>query len=113
MSHPLVCAAGYPNPMKEGSFELTQVRATVSNPAASVRITLIEDPNIKRGDKVGKIYTNDFIQQGATRILDTKLDANTGGDVDIIFAEPIKVHYGLSVVNADNIVAGSLCAYVR
>jgi hypothetical protein len=111
--YPLTCVGGYPNPMREGSFELVQVRATLSNPAASARITFIDDPNIKRGDKVGKVYTNDFIQQGATRILDTKLDANTGGDVDVVFGETLKVRYGISIVNADNIVAGSLCAYVR
>lgn len=113
MSYPLTCAAGYPNPMREGKFEVLQIRATVSNPSADTRVTIVDDPNIKVGDRVGKMYANSFVQQSATRILDTKLTGDSGGDVDVVFAEPVKCHYGLSIVNADNIVPGSLCVYVR
>jgi hypothetical protein len=113
MSYPLTCAAGYPNPLREGKFEITQMRATVLNPAVSARITLIDDAAIKVGDRVGKIYADDYLVPGSPRVIDTKLDANTGGDVDVIFGESLKLRHGLSVVNCTNIVSGSLCVFGR
>ena len=113
MSYPLTCAAGYPNPMRVGKFEVTQVRATVLNPALSARITLIDDQTLVEGTKVGKIYTDDYLVPGSPRVIDTKLDANTGGDIDVVFGESVKLRRGLSVVNCTNIVSGSLCVFVR
>lgn len=113
MSYPLTCAAGYPNPLREGKQEITQVRATVQNPAAAARVTLIDDINLKVGQRVGNIYDDSFIQSGCPRIIDTKLDANSGGDIDVCFAEPVKFRYGISVVNCENIIGGSLCVFAR
>jgi len=113
MSYPLTCAAGFVNPMRAGKFEVTQIRATVKNPAEAARITFVDDINIVAGDKVGKMYTDSFIQAGCPRVIDTKLDANSGSDIDVVFGESVKFRHGISIVNAENIITGSLCVYVR
>lgn len=102
----LTCAAGYPNPIREGKFEIFGMSATVNDVSAAARVRLID--NSER-----KIFAPSYSSPSDVPIIDEKVVAGEKGTIQIQFSEPIKLRKGLSVVNADNIVVGSLKVFAR
>ena len=55
----LTCYGGYPLPIAAGKVEIVGFRATVSDPTAVSRLTVIDDDDIKSQDVVGKILPSE------------------------------------------------------
>lgn len=103
MMQPQLCKGGYPLPIAKGKREVWGVMATVSDPTADARITLIDsgDFNITE-DAVGlkKI------------IIDVKAPA-TAGVAGVLFQTPIKVIDGVCLVDCStNLIAGRTLLYI-
>ena len=110
--YPLTCRGGFPMPVKAGRFEIVGVRATVNTTSSDSRLRLIDDPNIKEGDQYGKILSDTYTGAG-TQIVDVKGLASTDANLEVLFPEPMKLRYGVSITHADNLVTGSIALYVR
>jgi hypothetical protein len=104
--YPLLCAAGYPNPIRRGKFEVAHMSAVINDTTAQARITLVDNAD-------EKLFANDYIDPGNVAVVDVKVPANLFGTVDFKPSEPIKLRKGLSAVNVDNIVPGTLKVYAR
>jgi hypothetical protein len=102
----LVCSAGYPNPVKRGKHSVCHVSAVVKDTTASARVTLVDNAE-------EQLFANDYIAPGDTAVIDVKTVANSFGNIDWKPTEPIKLRNGLSAVNLDNIVSGTLKVFVR
>ena len=107
------CAGGYPMPLKAGKFEVYGVRATIKDPTAAARLTLLDDETIVDGSKVGNIYPPDTYMTKKTIIMDERTVANTVGNIEMMFPEAIKTRQGISVAGMTNILGGSTMLYVR
>ena len=105
---PLTCRAGYPMPIKKGRVEIWGVVATVNDPTAVSRLTLVDCEDFH-------ILTNEVITPVNNRrhILDLKGLANADGTLSMFFPEPIKTMRGLSVINTTNLEGGKIFVYIR
>lgn len=99
-------------PLKAGRFEILGVRATVNTTTSASRVKLIDDPAIGDNAKFGNIYTSSYAGKGVT-ICDIKGMADIDANLEVLFPEPIKLRHGISLIQADNIVPGSLVVYAR
>lgn len=104
--YPLVCAAGYPNPVRKGKFEVLQITATVTDPAATARVKLLDSDQMM-------LYPSTYSSPSEPQFIDIKIAPNEKGTLEGKLAEPVKLRKGISIVNADNIDVGSLKVYVR
>jgi hypothetical protein len=104
--YPLQCAAGYPNPVKRGKFEVYQVTATITDIGATARIQLIDSDAMM-------LYANGYQNPAEPQIIDIKVLPGERATVEGKLSEPVKLRKGISIVNADNIDVGSLKVYVR
>jgi len=107
---PLTCHAGFPLPLYVGKVEVCGVSATVNDPTAVSRLTLIDDMDLPRGTPVGRILTDDGQK---VPFIDIKGLANADARLTEIFFEPVKMIYGVSVTNAQNLLGGKVMLYVR
>jgi hypothetical protein len=101
-----VCPAGYPFPMTrvgvQTKIEILGVRATVLDPTANSRITLIDDTGQMKADEVTDIT-----------LIDCKGLANADANLEVLFPEPMKTRNGVALTNCNNLVQGSILLYVR
>jgi hypothetical protein len=108
--YPLQCAGGFSMPAIAGKFELLGFSATIKTPASTSQFALIDDDAIIDGSKVGYVYSDISEKKGI--LANVKGLANGSGVLEVIFYEPVKTRYGVSVI-ADNLVPGSVCVYRR
>jgi hypothetical protein len=101
-----VCPAGYPFPMTrigvQTKIEVLGIRATVNDPTAASRITLVDATGQMKADEVTDIT-----------IVDCKGLANSDANLEVLFPEPLKTRNGVALTNCDNLVQGSILLYVR
>lgn len=103
--YPLLCKGGYPVPIKAGRFSIVGVMATVNDPTAASRLTLIDSGE-------GLQVTDDQAMKPV--ICDIKGLANADGTIGVMFAEPIKLRDGVSIgSNTTNLMAGRTIVYVQ
>lgn len=110
--YPMQCAAGFPMPLFAGKFEIVGFTATVETPAATARLAIYDDREIKPGDTFGKLIAEDDRYNKKTLLVEIETIAAYGINIFYDFGEPIKIRNGVSIC-ADNIVGGSLCVYRR
>jgi hypothetical protein len=109
--YPVQCAGGYPVPVKMGKMEVWGMRATVKDPTADSRLTIIDDVALGDNVSMGRILTDDYTNKVV--ICDLKGVANAEGTLYEVFPEPIKVRRGVSIINASNVEPGKNILYVR
>jgi len=109
--YPIVCFAGFPIPVKKGTFEICQIKATLKDTTRDARLTLVDDHGIKTNAKHARILASNSTQ--VTRICDEKTSGNTESFLTVNFFEPIKLRYGLSAQNTTNLLPGSIFVYIR
>jgi hypothetical protein len=102
---PLLCRGGYPLPIGKGKKEVFGVIATVSDPTAASRLSLVDSEDFSIKPDVGNMKRV---------FLDVKGLANTDGVIGCMFSEPIKVIDGIALNSAStNLVAGKTFLYIR
>jgi hypothetical protein len=101
---PILCHAGYPLPIKKGTFEIVGVQIAGLSIAADTRITLIDSEDFKIMPDVPE---NKFV------IFDHKTTGNESGTISIQFKESIKVRRGVTITNSENTIAGKNIVYMR
>ena len=104
------CFAGYFVPVKKGKFEIHGFSGVINDISAASRITLIDDKGIGEGDTHGRILASTHDQQKG--IIDIKGKSNQDVVLEQFFPMPIKTRNGLSVVEATNLVGGTLKVYI-
>lgn len=109
--YPAICYAGYPVPMPKKGNVIVAVRATIADTTKASRLTLLDDAAINKDSSIGIIRASTWT--GNTKIIDLKGVAGVHGELIADLEEPIKVRNAVSIVNADNLVAGSIFVYVR
>jgi hypothetical protein len=103
--YPITCAGGYPIPIKIGKMSIVGIVATVNDPTAASRITLVDSA-------AGKELADDSDLKPA--IVDLKGLANANGTIGVMFAEPIKLRDGVTIGrNTTNLIAGRTFVYIR
>lgn len=108
---PILCSAGYGVPLKAGRLEIVQVIAPGSDTNSSSRLTLIDDGALEDGDKFGNFVATKTSKHRL--VFDKKRVAACHANIDEELAEPMKVIHGISVLNAENLVPGSIFVYIR
>lgn len=102
MAYPLLCAAGYGVPIKQGTYKITKIVAAVNDTTAASRVTIYD----------GKTENGKY----ARKICDLKGTANVAGNIGISFDDdPVQLRDGIfndSLV-LTNVVAGSVLVYIR
>jgi hypothetical protein len=99
------CVGGYPCPITKGvptKIEVLGVRATVSDPTAVSRITLVDD--------IGKLRSDTAYD---VTIVDCKGMANADANIEVLFPEPLKTRNGVAATDITNLIQGSILLYVR
>ena len=107
---PLMCAGGFPMPIKKGRFEIYAILATIDDTTVESRITLIDSEDFKIVPD-----SNDMQYKDSRRmIFDMKGLANADGCIGMVFPEPIKVIKGISLNSlSNNLTAGKTFVYTR
>ena len=109
--YPLQCAGGFFNPIKAGVFHVVGMSAIVDDVSSDSRVTLIDDVNLAKNATFGEIRDSDYdVQKG---VIDAQGIGNVHPTLDFWPETPIKIRNGLSSVNTENIIAGTLKVYVR
>ena len=109
--YPIQCEAGFSLPTRGGKFDVVGVIATAKNTAVVTQIILVDD--IAIGDsKYGKILSSEEVAEEKKVLVNLKGIADTDGQIGVMFSEPIKTRYGLSMYST-NTVPGSICVYIR
>jgi hypothetical protein len=107
---PLLCKGGYPMPITNGKHEIVAINATISNTAAVSRLTLIDSDDFKI---VADSEAGNYSKNRRT-ILDLKGIANDGGNLTMVFPEPLKTTRGINISSlSTNTVGGKVFVYVR
>lgn len=109
--YPNVCAGGYPTPFVKKGNSIVAISVPALDTTKATRLTLLDDVAINDDGKIGKIRASDWV--GNTKIVDLKGIASEDGTLDWTAPEPIRVRNAVSVVNADNTVAGSIFVYIK
>ncbi|UCE05512.1 MAG: hypothetical protein JSW07_18170 [bacterium] len=110
--YPLLCQGGYGMPIKAGKFEIIQIEAPGSDTNASSRLTLLDDTEVEpTDDKWGQLVKTKTKVHHI--IYDQKRVAACHANLSTELKEPIKVRNGLSVLNATNLVPGSIMVYAK
>ena len=104
------CFGGFPVPLGAGKFEVFGVKATVSDPTAASRLTLIDDMDLPAGNNTGRVLTED---NQKVQFVDIKGVANVDATLEVFFSEPIKTRKGVSTINASNLIGGKVMLYIR
>jgi len=122
MQYPIQCSGGFPVPIVAGKMEITGLRATIDDvdlASGTAQIALFDDAAIPPGDKFGRLIAVANIYTTPTLLCDvlvtnvgTPANSPVDGNIEVIFSEPIKTRFGLSLA-ASNIKAGSICVYRR
>jgi hypothetical protein len=107
--YPMLCSGGYGVPMRGGKYEIIYITALTDVAASTARLTLLDDSNIttRYGTTVGTKT------KAHEQVVDIKRLAVCETTLKWEPTEPMKVRYGLSVLNATNLIAGSINVYVR
>lgn len=100
----LLCRGGYAVPIKPGKMELCGISATVLAPASTSELSLVDTDS-----GIPEVASTENTEV----LVHLKGTANVNGHLTEFFKEPITIRKGLSVAYADNILAGSIIAYVR
>lgn len=100
----LLCRGGFALPIKKGKMELCGISATVSSSAAVSELSVIDTDT---GIPVPESTENTNV------VLHLKGTANVDGNLTQFFKEPITIRDGISIGYANNILPGSIIAYVR
>lgn len=108
--YPITCVAGFNMPAKAGKFEVWGFHVAVSDATLSSDFAIVDDPNIKSSDSVGKLLTTLTEQKGVLAYV--KRYAASDGYMECTFAEPVKTRYGISIYGT-NMVQGSVNVFVR
>jgi len=110
--YPKTCPGGYLMPLMVGKFsKLLGFRATVKVTSAASRLVLIDDSDLATSDKFGRVLPP--THAGGTRLCDIKGIGNDDANLELIFPEPVQTRYGISAVDTENLVAGSISVYVQ
>lgn len=107
--YPILCPGGYGVPMRAGKYEIVYITALTDTASSTARLTLLDDSNItsRYGTTVGtKTKAHD-------QIVDIKRLAVCETTLKWEPKESMKLRYGLSVLNATNLIPGSINVYVR
>jgi hypothetical protein len=111
--YPLLCPGGYGVPVTGARVDVIGVRAAVSSPASASRLILLDDPDIN-GDNFGRILSDTAPYDNYSGfIVDVKGVADVDGNLEVLFPEPIRLRYGISVAETTNLVPGSIMVYQR
>jgi len=108
--YPIQCHAGFAMPVKAGKMEIVGFHATVDLLTATSEFAIVDDNTIKPDDKWGHLLGTIEDQDGI--IVYCKGLGSIDTSLDFVFPEPIKTRYGISIYG-DNLLAGSVCVYVR
>jgi len=109
--YPIQCAGGFSLPTKAGKFQVCGVVVTAQSTTVATQIILVDD--IAIGDRdIGYILSAEEVVDKKKVLVNLKGIANVDGTIGVIFPEPIKTIYGLSMYS-ENTVPGSVCVYIR
>lgn len=106
------CFAGFPMPLKAGKYEVFGVRASIKDATAAARLTLVDDQDLEEGAKWGAIYSTAEVADKKCMIIDERTVANTVGNIDVMFPEPIKLRRGISMAGS-NLRGGTVTLLIR
>ncbi len=109
--YPIQCVGGFSLPTKAGKFQICGVVVTAQNTAVATQIILVDDVAIE-DRAIGYILSSEEVADKKKVIVNLKGIADTDGTMGIMFSEPIKTIYGLSMYS-ENTVPGSVCVYIR
>lgn len=109
--YPILCTGGYGVPLKAGKCEIIQITAAASDSVAAARLTIVDDRDLTKEDRYGNLLEAKENQHSL--VFDKKRVAACDANIDWHPAEPLRVRHGLSVVNAENLVPGSIMVYIR
>lgn len=114
MAYPLTCVAGFNVPARQGCFELVGFSATVADATAASQLAIIDDPEIPRYGKTGRIIGSIESPTEQKYIIANVKGHGSAYDTMLEWTppEPIKVRYGISLCFT-NIEQGSMCVYVK
>ncbi len=108
--YPLTCVGGFAMPVKAGKMEVVGFMVTVDDKTADSRFAIVDDPAIKSSDNWGQLLSTLTNQKKI--LADYKGQGNVDTILGVLFDEPIKTRNGISIFT-DNVLAGSVCVYVR
>ena len=108
--YPMQCHAGFPLPIGVGKVDVCGLIATINDTTVASRITIIDDMNLPRDAAQGRILPD---QDQEVPIIDLKVLANGGGNLEVVFQEPIRLRRGASVINASNLLGGRVMLFTR
>jgi hypothetical protein len=104
------CPGGFPIPAASGKIAIMGIIAAVKTTTSASEVAIVDDDAITSSDQTGRILSTLTNQ---TRVLKhLKGVASVDGTLGVLFPEPIKTRYGVSVY-VDNTVAGSVCLYIK
>lgn len=104
------CYAGFGVPTSVGKCQIVGLAATISDPTLSSRITIIDDANLPRDAVQGRVLAD---SNQPVPVVDIKGLANIDATVYQQFEEPLQIRYGVSVINAQNLIGGRVFLYIR
>ena len=111
MAYPLLCAGGFPVPLKAGKFEIIGYSVAPSTIGTQMDIGLVDDETIKEGVGFGNVIDSEENCLRANRIIHFAKQPANAGVYDFIFPAPVKTRNGLSLYTT-NVLAGTFCVYV-
>ena len=117
--YPILCAGKYGVPLRAGKCVIHHITAACSDVSASSRLTLLDDETIpvmispkgaNPGDRHGNLPDEKLKEH--SMIFDMKRVAACAANIDCQLKEPVTVRRGISILNSDNLVPGSIMVYV-
>lgn len=106
------CPGGFPIPTMIGQRrEIIGIKATVSTTTSASRLVLIDDTALDENEKFGRTLPS--THDKGTKICDIKGIASVDANLEVLFPEPLQTRHGVSLVEATNLVVGSIMVYVR
>jgi len=106
----ITCPGGFPVPNKSGKFEVYGFCVAIADPTLISQFVLVDDPGISPNLETGRMLTTLDGQKGI--LANKKGVTNVDSTLEVMFAEPIKTRYGLSIYGY-NWIPGSVCVYRR
>ncbi len=108
--YPITCKAGFSIPAKAGKFDVLGYSVRINDETADSEFALVDDSNIIQGNDSG--YVLGSLTNQKTIIAHVAGLANLDSVLAVMFPEPIKTRYGLSIL-ATNLLPGSIIVYMR
>jgi hypothetical protein len=113
--YPLLCAGKYGVPLHRISdkIHICRITAACSDVSAQSRLTLVDDGDLTRNDNYGTIIKEKKKQHSI--LFDKKRVAACDANIDSgdLSNSPIVPRNGISVLNATNLVPGSIMIYYK